>query len=74
MSNAKFHALAAAASSILRKHAPTGARAWSRALPALEVCMCKSMAEEYFHDHTRESRPNFVLVDGHNGQFAPFHT
>ena len=35
MSTAKFHALAASA--ILRKEAPKGARAWSRALPSLEV-------------------------------------
>lgn len=36
MSRSKFHALAAA-SAIIRKQAPKGARAWSRALPSLEV-------------------------------------
>lgn len=39
MSTAKFHALAAAASAVLHKEAPKGARAWSRALPCLEVCL-----------------------------------
>jgi hypothetical protein len=36
MANAHYHALAAA-SNILRRNSPKGARAWSRALPLLKV-------------------------------------
>jgi hypothetical protein len=38
--SAKYHALAAAAA-MTRRGAPKGARAWSRALPSLEVSQSK---------------------------------
>jgi hypothetical protein len=38
--SAKYHALAAAAA-MTRRGAPKGARAWSRALPSLEVSQPK---------------------------------
>jgi hypothetical protein len=38
--SAKYHALAAAAA-MTRRDAPKGARAWSRALPSLEVSQSK---------------------------------
>ena len=68
MGTAKFHALAAA-SSMLRKQVPKGARAWSRALPALEVCAPNKMndlprivAESRPYPWTQESQSGYAVI------------